>query len=41
MFTAMVDSQATNSFVYSEVIPQLNTTTVDVPAMGNTLVDGS
>ena len=37
----MVDSGAPNSFVQSEVVQQLNTTTVDIPAMRISLADGS
>ena len=33
VFTDMMDYGATNSFVYSKVIQQLNATTVDIPAM--------
>ena len=40
VFTTMVDSGATNSFVYNEDVQQLNTTTVGVPAMKVTLADG-
>ena len=37
----MVDSGATNRFVYSEVVQQVNATTVDVFAMRVTLADSS
>ena len=37
----MLDSGATNSFVHSWVIQQLNATTLDIPAMRVNLADGS
>ena len=37
----MVDSRATNTFVHSMVIQELNAIAVDIPAMRVTLDDGS
>ena len=41
VFTAILDSGATNCFVHSKVVQQLNATTVDIPAMTVTLADCS